>query len=77
MSDGLDACETLIQTQPGPFCFGDALTLADICLVPQIGSARRYGINLTPYPTLVAVDAHCATLPAFIAARPDRQPHAI
>ena len=51
--------------------------MADICLVPQIGSARRYGIDLSPYPKLVAIDAHCATLPAFIAARPDQQPDAV
>ncbi|WP_293809960.1 maleylacetoacetate isomerase [uncultured Bosea sp.] len=77
MSEGLSACERLIQDQPGPFCFGAAPTLADICLVPQIGSARRYGIDLAPHPKLVAIDAHCAALPAFIAARPDRQPDAI
>ena len=77
ISDGLSACEALIRDEAGPFCFGEAPTLADLCLVPQIGSARRYGIDLSHYPKLVAIDAHCATLPAFIAARPDQQPDAV
>lgn len=77
IADGLGACEALLRQETGPFCFGEAPTLADICLVPQIGSARRFGVELAPYPKLVAVDAACAALPAFADARPDRQPDAI
>jgi maleylpyruvate isomerase len=77
LGDGLAACEALIAGETGPFCFGAEPTLADLCLIPQIGSARRFEVDLTPYPKLVAIDAHCAALPAFIAARPDRQPDAV
>jgi glutathione S-transferase len=52
------------------------VTLADILLVPQMYNARRFGCSLEPYPTLVAIDAHLQTLPAFHAARPEAQPDA-
>ncbi len=74
IGDGLAACEALIADEVGPFCFGTEPTLADLCLVPQIGSARRFEVDLSPYPKLVAIDAHCADLPAFVSARPERQP---
>jgi len=57
-------------------CFGDAPTLADVCLVPQMYNARRFSVDVTPYPRLVAICAHLESLPAFIAARPDQQPDA-
>ncbi|WP_439496263.1 maleylacetoacetate isomerase [Bosea sp. (in: a-proteobacteria)] len=77
IADGFAACEALLPDSAAPFCFGAAPGLADLCLVPQIGSARRFGLDLTPFPRLVAIDAACAGLPAFISARPDRQPDAI
>lgn len=76
ISDGLSTCEALLRDEAGPYCFGAQPTLADVCLVPQIGNARRFKVDLTPYPKLVAIDAACAELPAFAAARPDRQPDA-
>lgn len=57
-----------------PYCFGDAPGLAEACLVPQMANARRFGCDLTPYPKLVAIDAICQALPAFIAAAPETQP---
>jgi maleylacetoacetate isomerase len=60
----------------GPFVFGDALTLADCCLVPQLYNARRFKVSLDDYPLLVAIDAHCNTLAEFAAAIPERQPDA-
>lgn len=72
---GFDALESLIADRPGPFAFGDRPTLADICLVPQMGNARRFGVELR-WPSLARADAACAALPAFIMARPDRQPDA-
>jgi maleylacetoacetate isomerase len=56
--------------------FGDAVTLADVLLVPQMYNARRFRCDLVPYPTLTAIDAHLATLPAFASARPELQPDA-
>src|SRR6201986_3125907 len=47
--EGLGSCETLIAAEPGPFCFGDTPTLADLCLVPQLANARRFGVDVTAY----------------------------
>jgi len=58
------------------FCHGNEPTLADVCLVPQIANARRFGIDLSPYPTLTRIEAACLALPAFAAAAPERQPDA-
>jgi len=72
---GFDALEALIAGRPGPFAFGDQPTLADISLIPQIGNARRFGVEMR-WPSLERAEAACAALPAFIDARPDRQPDA-
>ncbi|VXA94107.1 Maleylpyruvate isomerase [Luteimonas sp. 9C] len=72
--DGLAAFEALLLQQgAGEFCVGDAPTLADCALVPQLYNARRFGIDLAPYPTVRRIDAACAALPAFEAAVPERQ----
>lgn len=72
---GLDALNTLVADQSGSFAFGDTPTLADVCLVPQLGNARRFGVNLR-WPRLTAIEAACAAMPAFADAQPDRQPDA-
>src|SRR5688572_32803705 len=64
------------QLGGGRYCFGDALSLADVCLVPQVYNARRFNCDLTPYPTLVAISTHLESLPAFDTARPEVQPDA-
>lgn len=74
--DGLAACETLIANEPGPFCFGATPTLADICLVPQLASARRFGVDVRQFPRLLAAEAAAQGVPAFRNAAPDRQPDA-
>ena len=74
--EGLDACEGLLQAQQGPFCFGEQPTLADICLVPQLANARRFGIDVEQFPRLLAAEAAANDLAAFQAAAPDRQPDA-
>jgi len=58
------------------YLYGDCVTLADVCLVPQMYNARRYFCDVAPYPALVAIDAHLASLPAFATARPEVQPDA-
>jgi maleylpyruvate isomerase len=75
---GLSALEQMISAQPkrGRFCFGDNPTLADICLVPQLGNARRYGCNLAKYPAIVEIEKHCMALSAFADAAPEKQPDA-
>ena len=75
---GLDALQATIVAQPkrGRFCFGDTPTLADICLIPQLGNARRYGCDLAKYPTILAVEKNCNALPAFADAAPEKQPDA-
>lgn len=72
---GFDALEALIADQPGSFAFGDRPGLADLCLIPQIGNARRFGVEMR-WPTLGRVEAACSALPAFADARPDSQPDA-
>lgn len=75
---GLAALEQMIVAQPrrGKFCFGDKPTLADICLVPQLGNARRYGCDLSPYPAIIEIEKSCMALPAFADAAPEKQPDA-
>jgi maleylacetoacetate isomerase len=57
----------------GRFCFGDQPGMADVCLVPQIYNARRYSVDLTPYPRIVAIDAACGELAAFAGAAHEKQ----
>jgi maleylpyruvate isomerase len=71
---GFQALETMIGS--GPYLAGDHVTLADICLVPQVYNARRLKVPLDRFPKIVAVDAACAALPAFQKASPENQPDA-
>jgi maleylacetoacetate isomerase len=81
---GFTALERWVATAPGAtrepgtqrFCYGGQVTLADVCLVPQMFNARRFAVDVTPYPRLVAICSHLESLPAFVAARPDNQPDA-
>lgn len=76
IGEGLAACEALLAGQGGAFCFGDTPGMADVYLVPQMFSADRFGLDLTPMPRLRAVRAACEALPAFAGAHPSRQPDA-
>jgi len=73
---GLTALEKVVQETAEKFSVGDSPTLPDAYLVPQLYAARRFRIDLAPFPTLVRIDAACEALPAFQAAHPDRQPDA-
>ncbi len=75
---GLGALQEMIAAQPqrGKFCFGDTAMLADVCLIPQLGNARRYGCDLAKYPTILAIEKSCNALPAFADAAPEKQPDA-
>jgi maleylpyruvate isomerase len=74
---GLAALEAASQETEGTFLVGDAPSLADLYLVPQLYSARRWAVDLTPFPTLLRVEAACAGLPAFAAAHADMQSDAV
>ena len=74
LGDGLAACEALVAQTGGRFCFGDAPTLADVCLIPQIFSAARFKVDLSAMPRLRAIAAECDALPAFANAHPGKQP---
>jgi maleylpyruvate isomerase len=74
--EGLAACEKLIAGEPGPFCFGSAPTLADLCLVPQLANARRFGVDVNAFPRLLKAEAAAKAMPAFADAAPDKQPDA-
>ena len=71
---GFEAVEQLIR--PAPYAFGATVTMADVCLVPQVFNARRFDVPLDRFPRIVAADAAAVTLSAFDAARPERQPDA-
>lgn len=72
---GFAALEGLLSRESGESlcCFGDAPTLADVCLVPQMFNARRFSVNLIAFPRLARIDAHCRELAAFVGAAPERQ----
>lgn len=71
--EGLAACEELVAGQPGPFCFGATPSLADLCLVPQLANARRFGVRIEAFPRLAAAETAARSLRAFADAAPERQ----
>jgi maleylpyruvate isomerase len=72
--EGFGALETMLG--PGPYAYGVGVTIADVCLVPQVANARRLKVPLDKFPKIVAADAACLKLPAFDRARPENQPDA-
>jgi maleylacetoacetate isomerase len=75
---GLSALEqTVLSLSKRPrFCFGDAPSMADLCLVPQLYNARRFGCDLSAYTSLLGIEANCIALPALAEAAPENQPDA-
>jgi maleylpyruvate isomerase len=71
---GFEAIEALVR--PGPYACGGAVTVADLCLVPQVYNARRLNVPLDKFPKIVDIDTACLALPAFDRARPENQPDA-
>ncbi|MEO8846546.1 MAG: maleylacetoacetate isomerase [Kofleriaceae bacterium] len=74
---GLAAFEASVRDTAGQFCVGDAITIADCLLVPQLASSRRFGVDVTRYERLGEIEARCLALPAFKNAAPDQQPDAV
>ncbi|MDQ3205356.1 MAG: maleylacetoacetate isomerase [Pseudomonadota bacterium] len=78
VESGFEAVEAILVDHPatGQFCEGSTPTLADCCLIPQVYNARRFGIDMARYPTISRIEEACLQMPAFDAARPERQPDA-
>ena len=76
VAEGFGAIETMLARSAGAFCVGDAPSLADVCLVPQVYNGRRYECDLAPYPTILRIDERCRQIEAFARAAPERQPEA-
>jgi maleylpyruvate isomerase len=78
VAEGFRGLEALARkhSRSQRYLFGDSVSLADICLVPQMYNARRFKTDLTPFPTLVAIATHLESLPEFATARPEAQPDA-
>ncbi|WP_397421109.1 maleylacetoacetate isomerase [Phenylobacterium sp.] len=74
--EGFDALEPMVARHAGMFAFGDSPTMADCCIVPQVYSANRFQLDMTPWPAIAGVAERTAMHPAFAAAHPSRQPDA-
>jgi maleylacetoacetate isomerase len=77
ISEGFDALEPMVAEHGRGWSFGDAPTLADCCLVPQVYNARRFGVDLGPWPAITTIAEAAEAHPAFAAAHPNRQPDAV
>ena len=75
-AEGLQASEALVATRPGGFLFDDRPTIAEIFLVPQLYNARRFGVDVSQFPRLLAAEAAARQMPAFADTAPERQPDA-
>ena len=76
IKSGFDAFSSVVGKVSGNYCFGDEVSLADLCLVPQLYNARRFDVDLADFSNLLAIESRLARLPAFLAAHPDNQPDA-
>jgi maleylpyruvate isomerase len=77
IADGLVAFERVARETAGAFCVGDAPSIADCCLIPQLASARRFGVDIGKHSLLLGIEERCMALPAFASAAPDKQPDAV
>jgi len=73
MATGFKAFEQTLARHSGQYCYQDRITIADLCLIPQVYNAQRFGIDMTPYPNINRVVENCLAHPAFIAALPENQ----
>jgi len=76
IAKGFEALEKELEQCSGTYCVGDTVTLADICLVPQVYNANRFKVDMSRFPNIVRINATLEQLPAFIAAAPNKMPDA-
>lgn len=76
LKKGFDAFETHLQTinRKKPVCYGDAISMADVCLIPQVYNAKRFGFPINDYPLIQEINDYCLTLPDFVQASPKESP---
>jgi maleylacetoacetate isomerase/maleylpyruvate isomerase len=74
---GFAAFEEKLQKVSGEYCYGDHVTVADLCLVPQVYNANRFKVDMSAFPLINAIVERCNQLPAFIKAMPENQEDAI
>lgn len=74
ISSGFNALEKILQSTAGKYCVGDEVTMADLCLVPQVANAERFKVDVTPYPTISRINKSLLALEAFQVSHPRRQP---
>lgn len=77
VEEGFSALEEIAERATGAYLFGNTVTMADVCLVPQMWNARRLQADIARFPALVAIDTRLNALPAVAAARPEAQPDAV
>ena len=77
MIKGFDAIEKQLKVIAGEYCFADQLTVADICLVPQVYNAERFSLDMSVYPLIMAITERCRKLPEFMQASPEKQIDAV
>uniref|UniRef100_A0A5F8GZR5 Maleylacetoacetate isomerase n=1 Tax=Monodelphis domestica TaxID=13616 RepID=A0A5F8GZR5_MONDO len=74
ISSGFKALESVLQSTAGKYCLGNEISMADLCLVPQVANAERYKVDLSPYPTITRIYKTLLTVEAFQVSHPSRQP---
>lgn len=79
IAEGFQSLEKLLENQEcnGRFCVGSSPSIADVCLIPQVESARRFNVDMSDYPLIASIDRHCNSLDAFVKAAPQNQPDAL
>ncbi|GAA6205488.1 MULTISPECIES: maleylacetoacetate isomerase [Thalassotalea] len=77
MATGFTAIEKKLAKTAGLYCFADSITIADLCLIPQVYNAKRFNLDMTPFPLINGIVDRCNQLPAFIKALPENQPDAV
>eukprot|EP00005_Dracoamoeba_jomungandri_P001276 CAMPEP_0174253054 /NCGR_PEP_ID=MMETSP0439-20130205/2445_1 /TAXON_ID=0 /ORGANISM="Stereomyxa ramosa, Strain Chinc5" /LENGTH=213 /DNA_ID=CAMNT_0015333861 /DNA_START=19 /DNA_END=660 /DNA_ORIENTATION=- len=73
---GFEALEKILERTSGKYCVGDEVTMADLCLVPQVYNANRFGVEMDKFPNISRINEALCELPAFVEAHPDNQPDA-